>query len=131
MEHRRAVAGPQAAGEVFAENVFEAGFLAAALAFWDDIRRSRERLRSAGKGRRRAARDRRETTDDFHKAVRAAATAYRRVHPYDPRKGTGSTRALANAVADTLCHPDRREDNPDATKSASAVRHALRKLGFR
>lgn len=84
--------------EQAAEHVFEAGFLAAAVAFWDDILYSRERQRSAQKGSRSAT-SRRRVKPGLIEQVRAEATIYRRAHAYSRQH---STRAMAQHVARRL-----------------------------
>ena len=84
-----------------AEQVFEAGFLLAAVAFWDDIARGRERLRTARRGSGSSAAQR-KTSPEVTAAVLAAADAYRNAHPYSRRH---STRAMATRISGQLRKP--------------------------
>jgi len=98
-----------------AERGFRAGFLLAATGFWDDIGLARERRRTAGKGARSSAAQRR-SSPDFEVNVRSEAAKYRSAHPYSRRH---STRAMALSIGRKLRQPD------------STVRAALSRLRIR
>jgi len=87
------------------ERAFEAGFLACAVAFWDDIAYSRARRRDAEKGRRTAASERRRRDDA---EVLSAASAYRKRNP-------------DASMRETALHVARRLGT-----SAETVRHIIR-----
>lgn len=106
----------------------EVGFRAAVAALADDVGRGRERARTTAEAGTAKARERAREGAKFERHVAAKARELRRRTPYCRSHGT---RWLSIQVAEQHPYASATATNPDAVKTADAVRAALAKLKIR